>query len=89
MSYSLFTRHYYFSRENLDRDQTIRGMMLDNCAIAIDKIIEAPRLASIGTTIDDMKVAVESGSNILCVLNAPDGRCYLRRIDGCRSHLAF
>ncbi|VDM33982.1 unnamed protein product [Hydatigera taeniaeformis] len=81
-AYILYFTHYYFSRENLDRDQTIRGMMLDNCAIAIDKIIEAPRLASIGTTIDDMKVAVESGSNILCVLNAPDGRCYLRRIDG-------
>ncbi|KAL5969560.1 hypothetical protein TSMEX_002684 [Taenia solium] len=81
-AYILYFTHYYFSRENLDRDQTIRGMMLDNCAIAIDKIIEAPRLASIGTTIDDMKVAVESGSNVLCVLNAPDGRCYLRRIDG-------
>nr|CDS24363.1 hypothetical protein EgrG_000151900 [Echinococcus granulosus] len=81
-AYILYFTHYYFSRENLDRDQTIRGMMLDNCAIAIDKIIEAPRLASIGTTIDDMKVAVENGSSTLCVLNAPDGRCYLRRIDG-------
>uniref|UniRef100_A0A5K3FBP8 HTH La-type RNA-binding domain-containing protein n=1 Tax=Mesocestoides corti TaxID=53468 RepID=A0A5K3FBP8_MESCO len=81
-AYILYFTHYYFSRENLDRDQTIRKLMTDNAAVPIEKIIEAPRLASIGTTVDDMKKAIETCSNLLCLVNSSDGRCFVRRIDG-------
>ncbi|VDN15798.1 unnamed protein product [Dibothriocephalus latus] len=73
--------HYYFSRDNLDRDQTIRRMMIENTAVSVDKLVQAPRLASIGTTVSDLEVAIHN-SNILCLVDLPDGKRGVKRYDG-------
>ncbi len=59
--------------------------MTESAGVPIEKIIEAPRLASIGTTVDDMKKAIETNSNVLCTVNMPDGLCLVKRKDGCMS----
>nr|VZI36854.1 unnamed protein product [Spirometra erinaceieuropaei] len=80
-AYILYFIHYYFSRDNLDRDQTIRRMMIENTAVSVDKLIQAPRLASIGTTVSDLEVAIHN-SNILCLVDLPDGKRGVKRYDG-------
>lgn len=68
----------------MDRDQTMRRMMTESSAVPIEKIIEAPRLASIATTVDDMKNAVQTTSTLLCLETDADGRCFVKRKDGCK-----
>lgn len=58
--------------------------MDENFAIPVERIIDAPRLSAIGTTVDEMKAAVESESNILVHFVGKDGKSYLRRTDGCK-----
>ncbi len=84
---TLHCRHYYFSRENLDRDQTFRQMMVENSVLSVDKLIEAPRLASIGITPSDMEQAIQY-STILCLVDLPDRKLGVRRIDGCKFYWA-
>lgn len=77
------SRQYYFSRENIDRDGIFRGLMDDNYSIPLEQVIKAPRLASVNTTTEELKTAIETGSDLLVIVSSPDGISSLKRKDNC------
>ncbi|VUZ44922.1 unnamed protein product [Hymenolepis diminuta] len=79
--YILYFTQYYFSRENIDRDGIFRGLMDDNYSIPLEQVIKAPRLASVNTTTEELKTAIETGSDLLVIVSSPDGISSLKRKD--------
>ncbi|VEL29176.1 unnamed protein product [Protopolystoma xenopodis] len=75
--------HYYFSKDNLDRDKKFMEIMLDRTVVPVDKLIQAPRLVAINTSQQDLEIAVAS-SNQVCLVELPSGGHGVRRIDGCK-----
>lgn len=76
-------RHHYFSRENLCRDQTFVNMLVNKLTLPLEKLIRAPRLAALNTTIEEVERALIS-SKIVCIEDMGDGVFGVRRIDGCK-----
>nr|CDS29617.1 expressed conserved protein [Hymenolepis microstoma] len=79
--YILYFTQYYFSKENIDRDAIFRSLMDDNYSISLEQVIQAPRLASVNTTIEELKTAIETGSDSLVIVSSPEGISSLKRKD--------
>ncbi|CAL8078713.1 unnamed protein product [Calicophoron daubneyi] len=80
-SYILYFTHHYFSRENLSRDHTFLNMLVNRLVLPLDKLIKAPRLAALSTTLEEIEQALEK-SKIVCLEDMGGGVRGVRRIDG-------
>lgn len=58
--------------------------MDENNSIPLEQVIKAPRLASVKTTIEELKNAIESGSDSLIIVSNADGTSSLKRRDNCK-----
>ncbi|KAA0186900.1 hypothetical protein FBUS_06664, partial [Fasciolopsis buskii] len=76
-----FSRHHYFSRENLSRDVPLLSRMIDRMILPLDELVKAPRLIALSTTPEEVQQALIK-SKIVCVEELGNGLRGVRRIDG-------
>ncbi|KER23868.1 hypothetical protein X801_06694, partial [Opisthorchis viverrini] len=79
-SYILYFTHHYFSRENLIRDSTFLRMLVNRLTLPLDKLIQAPRLLALKTTVDEVEQALIN-SKVVCLEDMGGGLRGVRRID--------